>query len=257
MFVSTLVLGILVACYSLVAQAEVTISFKGCVDTEKTVVFQDKVSLYEVLTRADVTDCAFIHGAAWLEAGRIPMQQQLKASLLKDLRALQTNLDVKSEADSEATSVQSYFTRLISLISKQQPTGRVLGGDLDLFHVEMLPLKNRVITSDAQFYFPAQPQTLNLIGFEDAVIPYDSNLSVNDIVQAHPICDDCPSGWLRIVQPDTSIEKVKVGLWTNSEYYAAPGAWLIAPLAEDAFVDISPKLYEKLTQWLALQVLSK
>lgn len=239
--------GLLLFHFSMVAQAEFKVTYSGCVEQPKSVVIPDKVSLFEVLTTADIAECAFLYGASWMEPDRIAQQQILKDNLLKDLNK------IIQQADSD--DAQSYFKSVLKQVAAQVATGRIVNRDLDLFHVEMLPLKNRVLAKEAAFHFPKMPDTINLLGFEVNSIEYNSGLSVNDIVTQTPICSDCRPGWLWIVQPNTSIEKVKVGWWTNNQYYAAPGAWLIVEFADMDIEEIAPKFYQHLTQWLALQVI--
>lgn len=239
--------GLLLVHFSMLAQAEFNITYSGCVEQPKSVVIPDKTSLLEVLTSADSTECAFLYGVAWTEPHRVGQQQKLKESLLTDLNSLIQKTD--------SISALRYFRNILERVSIQPVSGRVANIDLDLFHVEMLPLKNRVLTRNAAFHFPKMPGIINMLGFQTDSIEYDSNLSVNDIVNQNSICSECKPGWLWIVQPDTSIEKVKVGWWTNNQYYAAPGAWLIAEFADIDIEEIAPKFYQNLTQWLALQVI--
>lgn len=239
--------GLMLLQFSLLAQADFKISYSGCVEQSKTVIISDKISLFKALTSAELTECAFLYGASWVEPDRIPEQQLLKDTLLKELN--------KIIQQAPSVAAQQYFQNVHKRVSAQVATGRVVGMDLDLFHVEMLPLKNRLLTKKAAFYFPKMPKIINMLGFQTDSIEYNSNLSVNDIVHQNPICSECKPGWIWVVQPDTSIEKVKVGWWTNNQYYAAPGAWLITEFSDMDIEEVAPKFYQNLTQWLALQVI--
>jgi hypothetical protein len=239
--------GLLLVHFSVLAQAEFNITYSGCVEQTKSVIIADKRSLFELLTSADLTECAFLYGAAWTEPHRVEQQQKLKESLLTDLNSLIQNAD--------SVSALRYFKNIQEQVSIQPVTGRVVDMDLDLFHVEMLPLKNRLLTKNASFHFPKMPKTISMLGFQADSIAYNSNLSVNDIVNQNPICSECRPGWIWVVQPNTSVVRVKVGWWTNSEYYAAPGAWLIPEFSGMDVEEIAPKFYPRLAQWLALQVI--
>ncbi len=239
--------GLVLVHFSMLAQAEFNITYSGCVEQPKSVIIADKISLLEVLTSADLTECTFLYGAAWTEPLRVEQQQKLKESLLTDLNSLIQKAD--------SVSALRYFQNILKQVSSQPATGRVVGMDLDLFHVEMLPLKNRLLTKKAAFHFPKMPKIINMLGFQTDSIEYNSNLSVNDIVHQNPICSECRSGWIWVVQPNTSAVRVKVGVWTNNQYYAAPGAWLITELSGMDVEEIAPQFYPRLAQWLALQVI--
>jgi hypothetical protein len=234
---------------SFAAKERIEVGFSGCVTTEKTIVVEGKLSLFHALNEAQIKPCAYMYGAAWLDPALRQEQNLLKSTLLKELSLL---------ADSTTNPVaQDYFAQLTDIVVSQQPSGRLLNIDLDLFHVEMLPLKNRIITRDAHFYFPSRPKSLHLIGFDKPVAVFNSDLSVNDIVVNNTMCAECQPGWLWIVQPNTQVNKVKVGLWTHESHYAAPGAWLIAAIDESYYSKTAPNLYKHLTQWLSTQVVSQ
>lgn len=226
--------------------AQVHITASGCVDQPNSQVFETKISLFDVLSSIEYTNCYYGLGASWLQKGLLPSQKMKKKRLLE---LIEWHLGKVEEA-----SAIEYLSDLRDLIESQKTTGRVIPADLDLFHVEMLPLKNRIITADSEFYFPAQPAVINLVGFKDTTLTYDSDLSITDIYQSNDICDACQHGWLWLVQPDGSVEKRKVGLWTNEEFYLAPGGWLISPL--NVFdQDENNEFYRLLTAWLATQVI--
>lgn len=221
------------------------VSYKGCVASEKTIQVIDKISLFQLLQNAELTNCAFLFGASVSQTDRVQAQQRIKVDLLKILDRLLSSAETPSSAQ--------YFERLQGLITSQTVTGRLLNIDLEPFHVEMQPLKNRMLTSDSTLYFPSRPNRLNLIGFEVDSIAYDSSLDLSNALSRYKICDACNSGWVWIVQPNTTIEKVKVGLWTHEKHYAAPGAWVISPLSDGEVNDVSVEFYQLLTTWLATQ----
>ncbi len=239
--------GVLLVHLSMMVQAEFNITYSGCVEQPKSVIIPEKISLFNVLTMADSTECAFLYAASWVEPYRVLHQQKLKDNLLKDLN--------KIIQQAESTTARKYFQNISDRVSMQPATGRVVNMDLDLFHVEMLPLKNRILTVDAIFHFPKMPKIINMLGFKVNSIEYNSSLSVNDIVNQNPICTDCQPGWLWIVQPNTSVVRVKVGWWTNDEHYAAPGAWLITEFSGMDIEEVAPQFYPRLMEWLALQVI--
>lgn len=246
--INKIVLGLFIVLgqFSSDASAEFRLLIEGSSVEGKAILVEQKLTLLEVLTRAELTDQTFLYGASWTQPQRKPFQLQLKTELLYILQQL-----INATSSEEALD---YFKGLQSLIRLQKVTGRVFGIDFDLFHVEMLPLKNRAIISESFFYFPKQPKTLNLIGFSEQKIEFNSSLSLNTIIAQQKKCSVCQAGWLWVVQPNTLIEKVKVGLWTNQEHYAAPGAWVIAPLATKYYQEDFPDFYFKLSYWLALQV---
>lgn len=227
------------------AKAAVNISFDGCVEKPQMIHYQSKVSLFQLLNDAEVDECAYLFGASWQKKSLLAAQLELKASVLKDIAAMLQMAETESEI--------LYLANLQKLVEKQQVTGRVVATDFEPFHVEMLPLKNRVVVEDSTFYFPEQPNFINMLGFEKNKSPYSAESSIDDIYQTNPICDDCQEGWLWLVQPNGLVEKRKVGIWTHERFYLAPGGWLISELSAHQFSTIAPGFYQKLTQWLSTQ----
>lgn len=231
---------------TLPAWAEIHVNATGCVEPPVNLVLTQKTPLFNVLNSLSFSDCYYGLAAAWTKPSLIEKQKQQKAELL--------NLIEQHLKQTENASAIEYLSALKKIVASQDVTGRVVAADLEPFHVEMLPLKNRVITEHSNFYFPANPKKINLIGFAETAVGYDSELSITDIYQSNEICQACEHGWLWLVQPNGEIEKRKAGLWIHEKYYLAPGGWLVSPLGLLDEGD-STLFYQALTQWLATQVI--
>lgn len=227
------------------AKAAVNISFDGCVEKPQKIHYQSKVSLFQLLNDVEIGECAYLFGASWHQKSLMVAQLELKASVLKDIAVMLKAAETESEV--------LYLSNLLKLVEKQRVTGRVVKTDFEPFHVEMLPLKNRVVVEDSHFHFPEQPNFINMLGFDKKRSPYSAESSIDDIYQNNPICDDCQVGWLWLVQPNGLVEKRKVGIWTHERFYLAPGGWLISELSARQFSTIAPEFYQRLTQWLSTQ----
>lgn len=226
--------------------AEVKVNVQGCVASENTIEYSTKVTLFQVLQDARLTKCAYLYGSSWLLESKYSQQRSFKKQLLSDISHLLNHVQSQSEYD--------YLMNLQHIVLNQEVTGRVSPTDFDLFHVEMLALKNRVVVDDSTFVFPSRSSSIYMIGMNKAKLAYDSNMSISDINSKVGVCESCQAGWLWLVQPNGGVEKRKVGYWTHEEFYIAPGGWLVSELSSMDVNEFIPGFYEKLATWLATQV---
>lgn len=228
--------------------AEFNIVMKGSALAEnKTSSVKEYISLLHILDSVKNSTEVFWFGVSWQDESLKEEQAILQRELLQNLTVLVKN--------AKSTVSLEYFKQLERLIKKQQVTGRIINIDFDRFHVAKLPLKNKIISTGSTFNFPLRPKIVNLIGFQRSNIEFDSEKNIEEIVSHYPICAECQPGLLWLVHPNSLIEKIKVGLWTNELRYPTPGAWLIAILDDQYFDGVSPGFYKKLTKWLSLQVI--
>jgi len=236
---------ILFMSFNVFASDHFHVKLNGCVSEPKILTIQKHISLFDILQAAEIKPCAFLFATSWLKSKLKPKQSELKKSLLNRLD--------HAKRLSLSSSEKVYVNSLFDLISSQPVTGRVPNTDMDFFHVEVRPMKNRMIVSEATFYFPKRPQTVHLIGFSTSQVAYHSEWDINRYIKTYISCTDCQPGWIWLVHSNASVQKVKVGLWTNEKYYISPGGWVISPLnyASDL---LGEDFYSKLARWLATQM---
>jgi hypothetical protein len=238
--ISLLLLG------SFAVNAEVKVTVNDCEGKQSVVQYETKVSLFQVMNSIGLDKCSYYLGSSLLNGSMKQNQLQQKQALLLAVNQLLANAE--NERDIE------YFSRLQRLVESQSVTGRVLGLDFEPFHVEILPLKNRILTENSILNLVNQPSMIQLIGFSQSQHRFDSDQSIGDIYNQYDICKSCKNGWLWLIQPNGAIEKRKVGYWTNEKFYLAPGGWLMSPLESSVFDEIAPNFNQMLADWLATQV---
>lgn len=225
---------------------EVDISFSGCVSKEGTMRFEQPPRLSQVLQVAAIQDCAYFAGASW-------RSELAKEAQLKQKQALLAKIDLVLNANQDQ-ALQSYLQALRQLIDSQKVTGRIFAS-LTPLEVDTAARANRKVMSRAYFHFPKQPQSLLFIGFKYPSIPYAPDWDLNRYVEKNPPLAFTENGWVIVVQPAGAIERRKVGLWTHEQFYAAPGAWILAPVKDAYLPDSAQDFNQQLARWLATQTI--
>lgn len=229
-----------------IAMASFTVTYTGCV-TEKNLKIDPKVALLTLLQQAELTACAYPFATALTQTNQKDAQSLLKTQLLNEIDVL------KQRSESEPLS--TYLKRLQVLIENQPVTGRLLNWELDETRVEIIPLQNKRVLSESGLHFPSRPKSVFFIGSHKDSVLFNADKDLEGYLKDNPFFDFFQSGYAMIVQANTEIETVKVGLWTHEKYYVSPGSWVVGLLEEDIIEDVDPNFNQNLAKWLSTQVL--
>ncbi len=228
------------------ASSMVTVQYSGCVE-ENRVDFKTNPSLLALLKYPVIQPCAYKFATALTQPRLILAQEAQKEVLLITIQLLQLN--------SKSDVLKQYLRSLKALIQSQPVTGRVLGLELDSTRVEILPLQNRILSDSLTLHFPKKLKSIYFVGANKTQMLYRSTQTLDDYLNKNPLFDFFEKGYVYVVQANTDVKKLKVGIWNHQKHYVSPGGWVVGLLKSSIIEEAAPTFNEDLAYWLATQVL--
>lgn len=199
---------------------------------------------------AQPNERAYPLGAAWLRREQIQAQTRLKAGLLYDLQALQSQAKVKADTGTTAAALQTWLEPL-------QVTGRV-AHQLEPRALEVSPDANLPLAEGDRIIYPLRPTSVRVVGAVAQLceLPHVALADARQYLQQCPLRSSASKDDLYVIQPDGHVEKLGIALWNRSAPYAlAPGAVIYVPIAEHLLDELDPEFNAQFARFIATQVL--
>ena len=227
----------------------IVVSIEGAVNAPGQYALPDRARLSEAVRQAQPSPAAYPLGAALLRQQSLVEQTRLKAGLLYDLHALQSEPTSKSAAAQSSALAQWLQTLPVTGRVPQQLEPQLLQIDRTIDPPAMAG--DRVI-------YPLRPDYVSVVGAvnHSCQLPHASTQGVR-----HYLSECTPSAIadrdvVYVVQPDGRVQELGIALWNRGPLQAlAPGAILYVPLAKRLVRNVDPDFNIEFAQFLATQLL--
>ncbi|QSX33625.1 capsule biosynthesis GfcC family protein [Shewanella avicenniae] len=214
--VFTLTIGLLTS-HSSYAQA-LRVSVTGEAKLDPAIAFSSDDRIGNVVAATTNSTDAYLTGAAWIRQSAVLHQSARRLLLLSDLPKLKL-------AEALELSLQQQVQQL-------KATGRVVF-PFDWQLLELKPEQNRHLAPADQFYVPARPTIIQVVGaVKPYSVPFEPGKTVAEYSAELKRLDGADLSYVWVIAPDTSMRKVGIAYWNTELAYLAPGSYLYVPVAD-------------------------